>query len=109
MGDAYPPIENIETFDIVGVRKDGGIDAVVVCSGPLDGSPQTIWLLGVKVRNYLKDIASDGFRECYGGGPVRILICCEHLVSAAAQALVEALQAEAAGQDVQLQLVATVA
>jgi hypothetical protein len=103
------PIQNIDTIDIVGVRKDGGVDTVIVCSGPLDDSPDLLLTLGSKVHHYLRDIASEDFRETYGAGPARILLWCEHSVSDAVLDMIKAFQEEAAVQDVHLQLVATVA
>ncbi|KQY51936.1 hypothetical protein ASD14_04485 [Lysobacter sp. Root494] len=104
MSDSNRPIENLDRFDVVGVRKDGGIDVVLSCSGPLDDSAETLWLLWQKVRNYLGEISSETFRTTYGAGLVRILISCEHDVSSPAQALIASLKDEAASQGVGLQL-----
>ena len=109
MSNADTPVTNPDRFDVVGVRNDGGVDAVVSCQGPLDDSAQTLWLLGQKVRNYLREIPSDDFRAKYGTGPVRILISCRHDVSSSAGALISSLQGEAAAQSVDLQFVAQVA
>jgi hypothetical protein len=51
-----PPIQNLDAFDIVGERKDGGVDLVVSCSGPLDSSSTTLGLIERKVRAYLVTI-----------------------------------------------------
>lgn len=104
MSDSSRPIGNPDRFDVVGVRKDGGIDVVVSCSGPLDGSAETLWLLGQKTRNYLREIASDTFRAAYGSGPVRILISLQNDVSGPAQALIASLRSEASAQGVELHL-----
>jgi hypothetical protein len=98
------PIGNLDRFDVVGVRKDGGVDVVISCAGPLDDSPETLWLLWQKVRNYLGEIASEAFRSEYGSGPVRILISCQHDVSSPAQTLIASLRDEAASQGVGLLL-----
>jgi hypothetical protein len=42
MTDHEPPIQNLDSFDIVGKRGDGGIDLVIVCSGPVDDSADTL-------------------------------------------------------------------
>ena len=60
-----PPIQNLESLDIVGDRNDGGVDLVIVVSGPLDGSPTTLSLLESKVRNYITELASSEFRAKY--------------------------------------------
>ena len=45
MQDLEPPIQNLDAFDIIGERKDGGVDLVVSCSGPLDSSTTTLGLI----------------------------------------------------------------
>jgi hypothetical protein len=50
MSDFEPPIQNLDAFDIVGERLDGGVDLVVVCSGPLDDSAEVLGLLRRKLR-----------------------------------------------------------
>ena len=60
-----PPIQNLESLDIVGDRNDGGVDLVIVVSGPLDGSPTTLSLLERKIRNYITELASSEFRAKY--------------------------------------------
>jgi len=60
-----PPIQNLESLDIVGDRSDGGVDLVIVVSGPLDGSPATLSLLERKIRNYIAELASNEFRKKY--------------------------------------------
>lgn len=109
MRDVDPPIQNMDSFDIVGVRKDGGVDVVVACSGPLDDSAETLWRLGQKTRNYLREIASQDFLGKYGYGSVRIFISCQYEVSTAAQDLISSLQIEASAQCVGLSLVERVA
>ena len=102
-------VQNMGTFDVVGVRKDGGIDLVVSCAGPLDSSPDTLWRLGQKVRNYLREVRSDSFRAKYGTGTVQILVSCSHKVSKSARALIKVLEREGAAQKVHVRLVDKVA
>jgi len=47
MKSSQPPIQNIDAFDVVGERQDGGVDLVVSCSGPLDSSPSTLELIEI--------------------------------------------------------------
>jgi hypothetical protein len=96
------PIADIDLLDIVGVRKDGGIDAVIACSGPLDNSAETLSRLAMKVRGYLTAIASNGFTNQYGEGPVRIFVSCDHGVSAEALNAINSLGREATKQNVHL-------
>ena len=98
------PINPAEVFDIVGVRKDGGTDTVIVCSGPLDNSAATLRSLDLKVRNYLREIASDSFTQQCGSGPVRIFVSCGHTVSTEAEQLINDLANVAAQQRVLLLL-----
>src|ERR1700679_3594566 len=44
------PIQNVDSIDVVGVRNDAGIDLVVSCFGPLDGSPETL-RTGIGISN----------------------------------------------------------
>jgi hypothetical protein len=100
-----PPIQNLDRFDLIGERVDGGVDLVVVCSGPLDSSPDTLNRLGCKVRNYLREIASETFRARFGDASIAIFLSCAHPVSAAAGGLINVLETEAASQGVTLRLV----
>ena len=98
------PIADIDLFDIVGVRKDGGIDTVIACSGPLDNSAETLSSLAKKVRGYLSAIAGNDFTNQYGEGPVRIFVSCSHGASAEAMDVINSLGREAANQNVHLSL-----
>jgi hypothetical protein len=105
--DSDAPIQNLDRIDIVGVRKNGGLDLAIIVSGPLDGSDETLHLLAQKVRNYLTEIAAGELLERYPEampGPFRILIFCKHPIDAIALGLIHALEAEAAAQDVMLEL-----
>lgn len=100
-----PPIQNLDAFDIVGERRGGGVDLVVVCSGPLDDSVDTLDLLRIKVENYLREVASQGFRARFAGASVTIFISCSHFVSDAAHGLIDTLRERASNHGVGLQLV----
>jgi hypothetical protein len=100
MQEQESPIGPADAFDIVGARHDGGIDTVIVCSGPLDDSEVTLDRLALKTRNYLKEIDTDDFRQQFGQGPVRIYLACEHPISPQADQLIAALESEAAEQRV---------
>ena len=104
MENSGSPIDPSDAFDIVGIRNDGGIDAVIVCSGPLDNSSTTLRDLELKVRNYLREIASEDFVSQYGPSPVCIYVSCSHAVSTEADQLITDLALEAAQQRVLLHL-----
>jgi hypothetical protein len=103
-----PRIQNIDAFDVVGERQDGGVDLVVSCSGPLDSSPSTLRLIEVKVVAYLETVAHPNFAQTYQAaqrGPVRIFISCEHFISNEARGVIDRLTDKAARQGVALLLV----
>lgn len=112
MESSQPPIQNLDAFDAVGERQDGGVDLVVSCSGPLDSSTSTLGLIERKVRAYLVTIAHENFARIYPAaefGPVRIFISCEHHVSGAARELIDRLGVTASKQGVSLLLVSSMA
>jgi hypothetical protein len=103
-----PPIQNLDAFDLVGERLDGGVDLVISCSGPLDESVGTLRLIEQKVTGYLVAIAHENFAKAYPaaqGGPVRIFISCEHSVSPGARGMIASLKAKAAQSGINLLLV----
>jgi hypothetical protein len=67
------PIAEVASIDIIGKRKDGGADLVILTSGPLDGSENTQRLLIQKLATYLDFAGSPEFAEEFGQGvPVTI-------------------------------------
>lgn len=110
--DHEPPIQKLDAFDVVGERKDGGVDLVVSCSGPLDSSSGTLSLIERKVSAYLVTIGHENFVRIYPAaelGPVRIFISCDHYVSGAARKLIDSLGVTASKQGVSLLLVSSMA
>ena len=96
------PIQNLGVFDILGVRHDGGIDAVIVAATPIDGQPETLRALAVIIRNYVEELSSESFllkHPRVPTGRVRIILKCHSSVDAAAHGLVSSLskEVEAAG------------
>jgi hypothetical protein len=92
-----PPIQDVTVFDILGERKDGGIDAAIVVATPLDGSPETLRILAQKIRNYVTELSSADFLAEYPRVPnssVRIIIMCHGPVDAAAYGLISAMRGE---------------
>jgi hypothetical protein len=103
-----PPIQNLDAFDVVGNRLDGGVDLVISCSGPLDESVGTLRLIERKVTGYLAAIGHKDFAKAYPAaqrGPVRIFISCEHPVSTGARGMIASLKGKAAQSGVDLLLV----
>lgn len=55
------PIQSLDSIDILGHRKDGGVDLVIVVSAFLDDTPEHEYLLKQKIQNYVDGIFSDEF------------------------------------------------
>ena len=107
VGAISSPIGDVDTVDIVGVRKDGGLDMVISVAAPIDGSPSTLLQLETKIRNYMKGAQSDAFLRQYGrslGVSVTIYVSCAHPIAAAARALIEKMQAAATKEGIVIQL-----
>lgn len=88
------PLTDEDTVDVVGIRKDGGVDLVISVTAALDASPSTLSLLEAKIRNYIKAAQSEAFLAHYGrslGVPVTIYISCAHPIAEPAQELIERL------------------
>ena len=63
--DASHPIPNLTVIDIVGKRRDGGVDLVVVIASPLSADARSIFRLSRKLDGYLQEINSDTWRQEY--------------------------------------------
>jgi hypothetical protein len=76
------------------LSHDGGIDLVVVVSGPLDGSAATLSKLERKIRNYIAELSSSEFKEKYGHpkNNSNIYVVSEYPVDALALAAIEWLR-----------------
>jgi hypothetical protein len=61
-GPREDPIQNIDNVDIVGKRKDGGVDLVIVTSSKLEGSPGHQRLLLAKIESYLAQLNTPEFQ-----------------------------------------------
>jgi hypothetical protein len=103
----WPPIQNLDSLDITGHRKDGGVDLVIMASQPIDDSPETLESLRHKVRTYLKAIDLEGFRAEFAYPPpekIAIIIACEHPIHPNAQLVINECKAMAAEQKVLLEV-----
>jgi hypothetical protein len=90
-----PPIQNLNKLDIVGERNDGGVDLVIVVSGPLDGSAATLSMLERKIRNYIAELSGSEFKQKYGqpkGNSNSIYVVSEYPVDALALGAIERLK-----------------
>ena len=72
---AEQPLQDDGRIDIVGKRRDGGVDLLVAVSGFLDGSIGTQALLKRKLQSYLDAILSQEYRSEFGDpAPERLSI-----------------------------------
>jgi hypothetical protein len=101
---AEPPIQNTDSVDVLGKRKDGGADLVISISGPLDASDETLKLLEEKIRAYLGAVVTEGFRQQYIISKSSIIVSCAFPVSEAAHRQIAELRQVAAEQGIALQL-----
>jgi hypothetical protein len=101
------PIEDMDRIDIVGERHDGGLDAVIVASGPLDKSTSTIEALRQKVQNYVFEMTNSHFRTRYNISEraiLRVLVSCQFQISDRARVEIERLRPWALAAGVVLQI-----
>src|SRR5262249_7645890 len=102
-----PPVQNLDSIDQVGVRKDRGIDLGLTCSSELDSSSDTLERLRQKLSGYLEAAVSTRLWEVYptaSRGPVRILIFCRHAISEPAAALIHEMTERASREHVEIVL-----
>ena len=101
------PIGDVDSVDVVGVRKDGGLDMVISVVAPIDDSPLILLQLETKIRNYIAGAKSEVFLGRYkrsAGVPVTIYISCAHPIAGVAMALIEKLRLAAAEDGIALEL-----
>jgi hypothetical protein len=98
------PIQNLEDFDILGVRNDGGIDAAIIAATPIDGSTDTLKLLTSKVRNYITELASQEFltEHPMALGKTRIIIMAHGAIDVTVLGLIRSLSKEAQDAGIEL-------
>jgi hypothetical protein len=63
------PIRDIASIDMIGRRKDGGVDLGIIVTQRLERKEEHQQLLMDKVEAYLRAINSDKFRKDYGDPP----------------------------------------
>lgn len=73
------PIQSLDSIDVLGRRKGGGADLVIIVSSFLDDTPEHEYLLRQKIQNYVDTILSDEFQSDFGSideTPYTILLKC---------------------------------
>lgn len=103
----WPPIQNVQSVDIVGRRNDGGVDLVIVASQPLDDGPETLAAIRGKVAYYLDVIDLPAFQEDLEYPPrdqTSIVLMCDHPIHPTAATVIAQCQATAQARGVRLVL-----
>jgi hypothetical protein len=96
-----------DNLDVIGERKDGGVDLLVATSGPLDASDETCHRLQVKLAAYLHAAVHPNFANVYPaarGGCVRIFVSDAHAISQRARHLIETFAREAHVRNVEVRI-----
>lgn len=103
----WAPIQELESVDLTGQRRDGGVDLVIVASQPLDGSDDTLAAIRHKVGYYLDVIDLPEFQEDMGHPPrdrTSIIIACDFPIHPWAAEVIEECQEASTQRGVQLVL-----
>ena len=103
----WPPIQELDSIDLTGKRRDGGVDLIIVASQPIDDSAKTLKSIRHKVQTYLTVVELEEFQAEMGDPPLdktAILLLCEHLIHAKALAVIAQCRVTAAAQGVRLEV-----
>jgi hypothetical protein len=103
----WPPIQDPDSIDVVGKRRDGRVDLLIVASQPIDDAPETLETIRRKVRAYLAVIGLEEFQAEMGRPPrdkTAIILACEHPIHPRALAVLAQCRAAAAAQGVRLEV-----
>jgi hypothetical protein len=109
---AQSPLTASDNLDVIGERKDGGVDMVISTSGPLDATDETCRLLNEKLSTYLYAAVHPNFANVYPEarkGRVRIFVSDSHSISERARCLVESFSREAFTRNVEVHIGSPVA
>ena len=103
----WPPIQDLESVDLIGKRKDGGVDLTIVASQPLDGSADTLAAIRQKIAYYLDVIDLAEFQVEMGYPPrdrTSVILACDFPIHPSAAAVVAECQAAASLRGVRVVL-----
>jgi hypothetical protein len=104
---ASSPLTDPDNLDVIGERKEGGVDMLVVTTGHLDASDATCGRLREKLSAYLYAAVHPNFANVYPAartGRVRIFVSDSHGVSDRARLVVEDLSREALTRNVEVRI-----
>lgn len=103
----WPPIQDLDSIDVTGKRRDGGVDLFIAASQPIDASADTLESIRRKVDTYLTALDSEEFRAELGHPPLdrtRIIIVCEHAIHPVAMSVIDEYTGRAAARGVRLEV-----
>lgn len=103
----WPPIQNFDSVDLTGKRRDGGVDLVIVASQPLDDSEETLASIRQKVETYLEVVDIDEFQSEMGHPPrnkTSIVIACDYPIHPAAMDVIKECETAASAKGIKLVL-----
>ena len=106
------PLTDPDNLDVIGQRKDGGVDMLVSTAGPLDASDVTCGRLREKLNAYLFAAVHPNFANVYPAartGRVRIFVSDSHAISDRARLLVDEFAREALTRNVEVRIGSPVA
>ena len=101
------PISAPDNLDVIGERREGGVDMLIVTIGPVDDSDATCQRLEQKLNAYLCAALHPDFpSECPAAaqGRVRIFVSDSHYISDRARAIVNAISREALSRNVEVRI-----
>ena len=101
----WPPIQDVESVDLIGKRRDGGVDLLIVASQPLDDAADTLNRIRRKVAYYLDVIDLPEFQAEMGLPPrdrTTVILRCDHPIHPRAAAVITECQARAGQRGVRL-------
>ena len=101
----WPPIQDLEGVDIIGKRKDGGVDLAIAVSQPLDGSAETLDAIRQKIGYYLGVIDLPEFQAKMGHPPrdrTTVVLSCRFPIHPWAAIVISECQKAAADRGVRV-------
>ena len=94
----WPPIQDVESVDLIGKRRDGGVDLLIVASQPLDDAADTLNRIRRKIAYYLDVIDLPEFQAEMGLPPrdrTTVILRCNYPIHPRAAAVIAECQASA--------------
>jgi hypothetical protein len=101
------PLSEVDNLDVIGERNDGGVDMLVVTTGPLDASDETCERLQQKLDAYLYAAVHSNFANVYPtvrNGRVRIFVSDSYDISQRSRRLIETFSHEAHKRNVEVKI-----